>query len=194
MITVISPDYFKTIPWKNGLGSTTELAISSGSNLDDFAWRLSIATVANDGAFSDFSGYQRDLVLIAGNGIALEHDGKSIDNLTKLLDVAHFDGGSKTLGTLTDGTIKDFNIMVKQGSYTAKVNTYTNKQVVPIKAESELVFVYSLSSYCQVSQASLTTSVPTGSLGRIDNDEQASSHDITISGENMIVIELTKVT
>ncbi len=194
MITVISPDYFKTIPWKNGLGSTTELAISSGGKLDDFAWRLSIATVDNDGVFSDFSGYQRDLVLIAGKGITLEHDGKSTDNLTKLLDVAHFDGGSKTVGTLSHGSIKDFNIMTKQGHYSAKVNTYTNKQVVTMPAKSELVFVYSLSSYCQVSQASLTTSVPTGSLARLDNDEHLSKHDISISGENMIVIELTKVT
>ena len=194
MITVISPDYFKTIPWKNGLGSTTELAISSGGKLDDFAWRLSIATVDNDGLFSDFSGYQRDLVLIAGNGISLEHDQAKVDNLTKLLDIAHFDGGSKTMGTLTNGSIKDFNIMTKQGHYNAKVNTYTSKQVVSITAGSELVFVYSLSSYSQVKQANLTTNVPTGSLGRIDNDEQTSKHDISISGENMIVIELTKVT
>ncbi len=51
MLTVFSPENFRTIPWKNGLGHTTELAISEGGSLDDFDWRLSIASVVNDGDF-----------------------------------------------------------------------------------------------------------------------------------------------
>jgi environmental stress-induced protein Ves len=68
MLTILSPETFKTIPWKNGLGHTTELAINSGGNLGKFDWRLSIASVVNDGEFSNFSGYQRHLVLIKGEG------------------------------------------------------------------------------------------------------------------------------
>jgi len=55
MLTIISPQQFKQIPWKNGKGTTTELAISDGGTLDHFAWRLSIASVVEDGEFSDFS-------------------------------------------------------------------------------------------------------------------------------------------
>ena len=110
MITVISPDSFKKIPWKNGLGFTTELAINDGANLDDFDWRLSIASVTSNGEFSNFSGYDRNLVLIEGNSLSLQHDQKHTDKLTQLLDIAKFDGGCKTFGTLHNGAINDFNI------------------------------------------------------------------------------------
>ncbi len=122
MLTILSPETFKTIPWKNGSGHTTELAINSGGNLDNFDWRLSIASVVNDGDFSNFSGYQRNLVLIQGEGLTLDHRNGDIDKLTNLLDIAHFDGGSKTYGSLVNGSIKDLKIMTKQNSYTAEVN------------------------------------------------------------------------
>ena len=110
-IKIITPNEFILVPWKNGLGHTTELAISNGGSLDDFAWRLSIASVVNDGDFSNFAGYQRNLVLIAGNGLILDHRNGDIDKLTQLLDIARFDGASKTHGTLVNGGIKYFNVM-----------------------------------------------------------------------------------
>ena len=36
MISVLSPELFKTIPWKNGQGETIELAMNYGGNLNDF--------------------------------------------------------------------------------------------------------------------------------------------------------------
>ena len=131
MLTIFSAENFKTVPWKNGLGHTTELAISDGGNLDDFAWRLSIASVVNDGDFSNFSGYQRNLVLIEGEGLTLDHRNGDVDKLTKSLDIAHFDGASNTYGALINGGIKDFNIMTKQGQFSAQVDTYTaNEKVI----------------------------------------------------------------
>ena len=127
MLTILSPETFKTTPWKNGLGHTTELAINSGGNLDNFNWRLSIASVVNDGDFSNFSGYQRNLVLIEGEGLILDHRNGDIDELTNLLDIAHFDGGSKTHGSLVNGGIKDFNIMTNENSFTAEVNCYVKQ-------------------------------------------------------------------
>ena len=81
MISVLSPELFITIPWKNGQGETIELAMNYGGHLDDFVWRLSMASVVEDGVFSDFSGYQRNLILIEGNGINLQHDDSKIDKL-----------------------------------------------------------------------------------------------------------------
>ena len=79
MHKIISPDQFKTIAWKNGQGETTELAISPGGTLADFDWRLSMASVVSDGAFSDFTGYDRQLILLNGHGIKLAHDDKQTD-------------------------------------------------------------------------------------------------------------------
>ena len=70
-INIISPEQYKTIPWKNGLGETTELAINEGGDVTNFDWRLSIARVTKDGFFSDFSNYSRNLILISCKGLRL---------------------------------------------------------------------------------------------------------------------------
>ena len=127
MLTILSPETFKTIAWKNGLGLTTELAINNGGDIDYFDWRLSIASVVNDGDFSYFSGYQRQLVLIEGEGLILDHRNGELDELTNLLDVAHFDGGSKTCGRLVNGGIKDFNIMTDNNSFAAELDRHVEQ-------------------------------------------------------------------
>ena len=44
-------------PWKNGGGATREIACwPAGTGLDSFDWRISVATIAADGAFSLFAG------------------------------------------------------------------------------------------------------------------------------------------
>src|ERR1700738_1518019 len=61
-----------TTPWKNGGGSTTEIAAApEGASLDIFDWRISMAQVASDGPFSDFFGIDRTLAVIKGSGLVL---------------------------------------------------------------------------------------------------------------------------
>jgi environmental stress-induced protein Ves len=111
-LNITKPDEFTLVPWKNGLGHTTELAINEGGNLDHFDWRLSIASVITNGEFSNFSGYQRNLVLIEGNGLTLDHQNGESDKLTTLLDIASFDGSYRTLGSLNEGSIKDLVLII----------------------------------------------------------------------------------
>ena len=47
MLNIIPPSQFKSIPWKNGKGTTTELAVSAGGSMQDFDWRISMADVAD---------------------------------------------------------------------------------------------------------------------------------------------------
>tara|TARA_B100000676_G_scaffold309970_1_gene375107 strand:- start:1907 stop:2512 length:606 start_codon:yes stop_codon:yes gene_type:complete len=196
MLKILSPETFKTIPWKNGLGHTTELAINSGGNLDNFDWRLSIASVVNDGEFSNFSGYQRDLVLIEGEGIILDHGNGEIDNLTNLLDISHFDGGSDTYGSLVNGGIKDFNVMTNENSFTAEVNCYVKQHSANIPlVTNRLIFAYSLNNEMNIEYGSkIIASVPVGHLAQLqtnDVSERDKQDTAVISGKNMIIIELT---
>ena len=195
MLTILSPETFKTIPWKNGLGHTTELAINSGGNLDDFDWRLSIASVVNDGDFSNFAGYQRHLVLIEGEGLILDHRNGELDELTNLLDVANFDGGSKTCGRLVNGGIKDFNIMTNNNSFAAEVNCHVEQHSADISFFSDkLIFAYSLTNEMNIEHGSKPTiSVPAGHLAQLETHHapKRSTQDMAvISGQNMIIIDL----
>ncbi len=190
MLTIISPDKFKQIPWKNGQGTTTELAISENSTLDDFSWRLSIASVVADGQFSDFSGYWRNLVLISGDGIALEHNLNNeirTDKLTELLQVSSFAGASKTYGKLVNGNINDFNVMTNIEEHKAEVSTYTNKEKVKIKT-CDLCFVYSLANEVKINNSQQETQIlPVGHLLKITTP---TIDALSITGEMMIVVYL----
>jgi environmental stress-induced protein Ves len=59
-------------PWKNGGGQTRELVCQpAGASLQDFDWRISVATIAASGPFSSYPGVDRSITLLAGDGVLL---------------------------------------------------------------------------------------------------------------------------
>ena len=70
MFRLFAPDEYRRMPWKNGGGSTDEIATyPRGAGLDAFDWRVSIAHVASDGPFSRFPGVERTITLLEGAGM-----------------------------------------------------------------------------------------------------------------------------
>lgn len=139
---IYSPEDFKTLPWRNGLGSTVELISEILEGHEAFSWRLSIASVANDGPFSDFSGYDRTLLLLEGAGITLHNpNGNSIE-LNSSLDCAHFKGEDLINSSLHDGPIKDFNVMTLRSICTSSVTAIdeTSESLLNINADKLLVY------------------------------------------------------
>lgn len=187
MIEIISPTQFKTVPWKNGKGETIEMAINSSGTLDDFDWRLSMASVVEDGIFSNFSGYTRNLILIAGDGINLQHNDSKIDKLTHLLDYATFDGGNKTVGNLPSGEITDFNVITRSKSISASVACLKNQQNYNVE-NAELCFIYSLQETFQLNDGNSTSTIPAQHLVKISENNAKMS----INGEQIIVVYLHK--
>lgn len=112
---LLAPADYKLMPWKNGRGATTELAIHPAhADLADrpFAWRLSMADVVEDGDFSLFPGYDRTLVVARGEGMELSFDGASApQRLAGPGSVCMFSGDWLTRGRLLDGPVRDFNVM-----------------------------------------------------------------------------------
>ncbi|WP_440533132.1 HutD/Ves family protein [Variovorax sp. YR566] len=110
-------------PWKNGGGTTQEIASwPQGAGLDSFGWRVSIATIAAAGPFSVFAGVDRSITLLEGDGVRLfTHDGR-IDHR---LDVPHrpfaFSGDEAIDCTLLGGVSNDFNVMTRRGQWRAEV-------------------------------------------------------------------------
>ncbi len=189
-IEIITPEQFTKTPWKNGKGETIELAVNDGGDVNGFDWRLSMATVSEDGAFSDFSGYWRNLVLIEGQGIDLTHDDEYTDSLRELLEFTTFDGGSKTIGKLTDGTIKDFNVMVKQGLYIPQVSTFHELDSLLLD-ESVLNFVYAIDGgEITLHLGDFQKDMPLGALVKIHECQDGDEIGIAVSGKNLILISL----
>jgi environmental stress-induced protein Ves len=186
MIKIIPSSSYKTLPWKNGKGQTIELAINENATLENFDWRLSIASVTENGLFSNFSGYLRNLVLIDGHSIHLKHNGDYTDKLTELLDFATFDGGYTTQGLLTQGSIKDFNIITSSSKCHTIVETYptTLEKVID---QQGLVFAFSLSDIMIVEDlnSAIKQEVQQGDLLTLEHPQH-----IKLVGQKIILVSI----
>lgn len=122
---LIPYDRLKAAPWKNGGGETREIAaFPAGAAFDDFNWRLSIAIIAEDGAFSAFPGIDRTLVLLSGTGVALRLD-DGAEHVLQPGDLVTFAGERGVHSRLLDGAVQDLNIMLQRGRMTARVDRMT---------------------------------------------------------------------
>jgi hypothetical protein len=103
------------MPWKNGQGSTTEIAVCpEGAGLDDFDWRVSMATVRADGPFSLFAGIDRTLSVLQGDGIRLSLEEQPAVELTAASESFWFSGDVRAVATLLGGGITDLNVMSRR--------------------------------------------------------------------------------
>ena len=111
--TLIPSNEYRRERWKNGLGWTREILRSPDSG-DDWDWRLSIAEVDKDGPFSAFPGVDRELVLLAGEGMRLcFEDGERVELLPPH-DRIRFAGERALQAELIAGPTQDFNLMWKR--------------------------------------------------------------------------------
>ncbi len=111
------------MPWKNGAGTTTEIAIDL-PNADvggRFRWRLSIADVERSGPFSAFPGYERTIMVIAGRGMDLAVGDQPARRLERLFEPFVFSGDATAECRLLDGPIRDFNLMAERSSLQSRM-------------------------------------------------------------------------
>lgn len=123
---------YKIMPWKNGGGVTTEIAIfSRGAGLADFDWRVSMATVSDNGPFSTFAGIDRTLSIIEGSGMQLSVAGHDAVLLDQQSEPYAFDGEAATTAVLTAGPIVDLNVMARRGRIVSSVrHVHAGEQLV----------------------------------------------------------------
>lgn len=140
------------MPWRNGLGTTVELARQDLDDGSGFAWRLSKADVTSDGEFSNFSGYDRCLLLLEGNGLTLDCAG-SVERLEQPLQAARFRGEDPTFATLHDGPVRDFNIMTLRRYCSAKVIAQAHSGAAQIKVDADLLLLYAVDGELQLAAA-----------------------------------------
>lgn len=174
--------------WRNGLGTTVEILKRDLPYSDGFAWRLSMASVAENGQFSNFAGYDRTLVLLSGGGISLQHDGSRQHVLEKPLQLARFSGDSSTTAVLHDGPIEDFNIMTRRGLYRTETTCSIDCNHRSLATTADILFIYAASGDIVASiESNESVIVPSNSLLLL---EPAPLGDITIAGVAFIAVEL----
>ena len=116
---VIAANEYRRERWKNGTGWTREIA--RVPDHPDWDWRLSIAEIEKDGPFSSFPGFERELVLIRGNGLRLRFDQGEVRALLPPHDRIRFAGERVVQGELIDGLTHDFNLIWRRDAVTAEL-------------------------------------------------------------------------
>ena len=114
---------YRRMRWKNGGGETAEIAVfPEGAGLDDFGWRVSMATVEAGGPFSVFLGVDRTLSILEGEGMVLDIEGRPPVTLTAASEPYSFAADAATNAELPGGPIIDLNVMTRRASHRHKVS------------------------------------------------------------------------
>lgn len=123
VVTKFALDAIAPTPWKNGGGTTREIAVwPRHAGMDTFAWRISVADIAADGPFSAFPGIDRQIVLIDGAGVHLQaHDDSFCHKLVRVGEPFAFSGDTAVHAALVDGPTRDFNVMTRRDTCRADV-------------------------------------------------------------------------
>lgn len=134
---------YREMPWKNGGGTTTEIAAyPPGASLDSFDWRISMARVEGGGSFSLFTGIDRTLAILAGDGINLTIGGAIPVGLDTASQPLSFPADVPTHATLVGGPVTDLNVMTRRGRmcHSMKRVTLSGETEIPLADDVTLVF------------------------------------------------------
>lgn len=133
---------FASLPvsrWRNGGGETREIACCPSAT-EDFSWRVSIATIAQDGPFSAFPGIDRSITLLEGEGVDLLSEGQRLHRLSRPWQPFAFSGDQPLQAKLLGGSSQDFNLMTRRGTWQAEVRLLQQTQLLPSR-ESGVIYL-----------------------------------------------------
>ena len=159
----------RAMPWKNGGGTTTEIAVHpQGSSLDAFDWRISMAHVGGDGPFSSFPGIDRTLAVLRGDGIRLAFgDGETI-TLDRQAKPFAFAADRVVAGQLVAGPIDDLNVMSRRGGWTHAMRRLTGPGPHALEADAGQLVLVAHAGGWTVTAASRTEALAPGDSALLD--------------------------
>jgi environmental stress-induced protein Ves len=141
MATFLARESMRATPWKNGGGSTTEIAIAPpAAGFDDFDWRVSLATITADGPFSSFPGIDRSLMLVEGASVQLTLDGARKVLLNAAQPMLWFPGEAAVQAQVK-GVTTDFNVMTRRERCRHQLEKITAPTKLARRSATTLLFV-----------------------------------------------------
>lgn len=130
-------------PWKNGGGSTTEIAIApQGATFDDFDWRISLATISHSGPFSTFAGIDRTLTLVSGPGVVLDVGNERQVALSEREPTVAFPGEAQVTATVFSGSTTDFNVMTRRAACKHQLERRAVRDFSTLERRSDVTIVF----------------------------------------------------
>ncbi|MDH5824026.1 HutD family protein [Luteimonas sp. RD2P54] len=118
-VQVIPANEYRRERWRNGAGWTRQIvAVPEDA---EWLWRLSIAEVEQDSAFSRYPGVERVQVLLAGEGLRLRFDDGHRQLLAPPHGTARYCGERAVAGGPVEGLATVFNLMWRRDAVRAEL-------------------------------------------------------------------------
>jgi environmental stress-induced protein Ves len=111
----IDPASFRHTPWKNGGGVTIDIAESllpgfAPGSWEGSVWRFGRTAIVTPGPFSDLSGFDRQQMLVSGQGLVLETAAGEID-VRQPFKPVRFAGETAIVSRLEAGPVEVVNLI-----------------------------------------------------------------------------------
>ncbi|MDB5458253.1 MAG: hypothetical protein JWP92_3838 [Caulobacter sp.] len=148
-------------PWKNGGGTTREVAAFPGSGGFDFDWRVSLAEVSAGGPFSRFPGVDRILTVLEG-AMRLTIEGREPVALDAAAGPYAFPGDLDCAAEVI-APVVDLNVMTRRGAVTATVSRWIVADPIQVPLTTSLTLLVLAEG-----EARLTLGGRSETLGRYD--------------------------
>lgn len=182
MIQIVRAENHREMPWRNGGGVTTEIAVyPPGASMENFEWRVSLATMAGAGPFSAFPGVDRLLTVVDGRGVRLQIGGGPPVTCTRASEPLQFGGDLPVEARTVDGIVTILNIMVRRGRCRASLDRHIAAEIqeLPLSAPISLVL-------CRDGQVTLSQEEWSETLA---NDDVAVSFRPSDAGPSVMRVE-----
>ncbi|WP_282170320.1 HutD/Ves family protein [Ruegeria atlantica] len=135
------------ILWKNGLGTTREIARGSGEQ--GVVWRVSLADVEADGPFSTFPGMSHILTVVEGDGFDLVGPATPLN--ARFSDPLRFSGDLELWCRLEAGPVRNFNVIFDPVQCAASVDCLTGEDPHKLQAgPNEVLCLFSVNKGCSI--------------------------------------------
>lgn len=133
MITLLDPSRFRRTPWKNGGGITVDIAEQ------DDVWRFGRTPITAAGPFSDYAGFDRLQVLVAGRGLVLDTPDGEIDVRTPFKPV-RFTGETPITSRLEAGPVEVVNLIGARAKVRLALDVLTAGSTLNLEAGTHLAY------------------------------------------------------
>ncbi|SFI74436.1 hypothetical protein SAMN05216304_103368 [Bosea sp. OK403] len=176
------------MPWKNGGGTTTEIAVHPpGASLDAFDWRISMAHVGGDGPFSSFPGIDRTLAVLRGDGIRLAFDDGEAITLDRQTKPFAFAADRAVAGQLVAGPIDDLNVMSRRGSWTHAMRRITGASPQAVRIDAGLLVLVAHAGGWTARAASRTEALAPGDSALLEGPGTVELSAAEADGELFVI-------
>ncbi|WP_048707898.1 HutD/Ves family protein [Microvirga massiliensis] len=137
---LIAPSEHRLTPWKNGLGTTSDVFLfPEGSSHETFDIRVSLAPIVSESVFSAFPGVDRWITRLGRSRLSLvfdDGDARALSRMEPLL----FDSARTPRSRLPDGDTRVLNVMTRRGRWMASVLPLQGR-TLPIELQGDALSI-----------------------------------------------------